>query len=210
MTDKAKSLNEYGSHGKYKIGKQVTQLRVNKQDTVARRRTVVAGGKLSGIAHDAPEDKIYYQRVGSGYTGHGYGGSSRQIYYDAKGRVVRVKKDKYGRPKQPTDRYGRLIQVYDRYKRPVDLSNHHSVGYGGNYGYGKGADRHGRPSGPHKKEGTLGTYGNPYRAYYGPGITKNTYKALNGRKIIGGKGAIVYDEKLGKGIVLGKFTRNGG
>lgn len=29
-TDKAKSLSEYGSHGKYKIGKQVTQLRVNK------------------------------------------------------------------------------------------------------------------------------------------------------------------------------------
>ena len=136
--EKAKSLSEYGSHGRYKIGKQVTQLRVNKSDTVARRRTVVAGGKLSGVAHDAPEDKIYYQRPGKGYTGHGYGGSQRQIYYDHSGRVVRIKKDRYGRPQQPTDRYGRYIQVYDRYKRPIDLRNHHSVGYGGNYGYGKG------------------------------------------------------------------------
>ena len=102
------------------------------------------------------------------------------------------------------------MQVYDRYQRPIDLRNHQSVGYGGNYGYGKGKDRFGRPSYSSKKEGTLGSYGNPYRAYYGPGITKDTYKALNGRKIIGGKGAVVYDEKLGKGIVLGKFTRNGG
>ena len=100
------------------------------------------------------------------------------------------------------------MQVYDRYGRTVDLRSHQSVGYGGNYGYGKG--KYGRPSYSSKKPGTLGTYGNPYRAYYGPGITKETYKALNGRKIVGGKGSIVYDEKLGKGIVLGKFTRNGG
>jgi hypothetical protein len=102
------------------------------------------------------------------------------------------------------------VSVYDRYGRSINLANHQSVGYGGNHGYGKGKDRFGRPTFSSKKEGTLGTYGNPYRAYYGPGITKNTYKALNGRKIVGGKGAVVYDEKLGKGIVLGKFTRNGG
>jgi len=48
------------TNGKWQKGDQVTQLQMQDKDNVVmRRRTVTEGGKLSGAAHDADEDRIY-------------------------------------------------------------------------------------------------------------------------------------------------------
>ena len=57
-----KTNKGYVTSGRWQVGDQETQLKVDKGETVMRRRTVTQGGKLYGAAHDAPQSMTYGAR----------------------------------------------------------------------------------------------------------------------------------------------------
>ena len=67
--------------------------------------------------------------------------------------------------------------------------------------YNKGAQQKGYGDyGSYNNKNRLGSYGNPYQAYHGPGLQHLSKQPYDGF------GSARYHEVLGKGIVLGKYT----
>lgn len=71
--------------------------------------------------------------------------------------------------------------------------------------YNKGAQQQGYGShGSYNNKNRVGSYGNPYQSYQGPGIQNLSAKPYDGY------GSARYHEVLGKGVVLGKYTYTDG
>ena len=165
----------YSTGGKWQKGDQVTQLKMDRDSAVARRRTVTTGGKLSGAAHidDHTKYKSYARHHASPKLGH-YGGKSV--------RVVGNGKHGYGGYRGGSPYGGK--------------SHYGSRGYGGLHrmggdSYGKHTGTYGSPYTSYKGPGYghLKTFVHPK---LGKGIVLGKYARTSG----GSKRAVQFSEDL--------------
>ena len=112
------------------------------------------------------------------------------------------------------NKYGRGYNQFGSYANRGAYGDRGGFGYGshnalGSYAsgyrppksYNKGSQQAGYGThGSYNNKKRLGSYGNPYKTYHGPGLQHLAKKPYDGY------GSARYDEILGKGIVLGKYT----
>lgn len=158
-----------------------------------KRRTVVSGGKLTGAAHE-PTKNLFFNKNPFG-SRRNYGGYQGQSKYGVgySGQASR-----------------------GGYQKGYGANGGRSYGGHGVSGYQGGYRMKGYHPGFSSLGKKVGTYGTPNVKYYGPGWDPKKRGLSNGKlsdlaylfsDYGPQKGDVVYDDKLGKGIVLGKYSK---